>query len=118
MDYAGLGKRNHYAVKCPLTEAERAARYDQKKSNNADPMDFLSVIKLNSHYIDLVDRWYPIRGFWAWLSIITGSLSLIGAGALIYAVVFPCNGLNQLTKSVEVAAQEQASSTENALQRF
>jgi hypothetical protein len=89
MDYAGLGKRNHYAVKCPLTEAERAARYDQKKSNNADPMDFLSVIKLNSHYIDLVDRWYPIRGFWAWLSIITGSLSLIGAGALIYAIVFP-----------------------------
>jgi len=89
MDYAGLGKRGHYAVKRPLTDAERAARYDQKKSNNATPMDFLSVVKFNSQYIDLVDRWYPIRGFWAWLSIITGSLSLIGAGALIYAIVFP-----------------------------
>jgi len=89
MDYAGLGKRNHFAVNRPLNEAERAARYDQKKSNDATPMDFLSVVKFNSHYMDLVDRWYPIRGFWAWLSIITGSLSLIGASALIYAIFFP-----------------------------
>lgn len=89
MDYSGLGKRNLFPVNRPLTEKERAERYEQAKVKKAKPMDFLSVIKLNSNYIELVDRWYPIRGFWAWLSVIIGSLSLVGAGALIYAVFPP-----------------------------
>ncbi|ALM53976.1 hypothetical protein BJB45_08865 [Halomonas huangheensis] len=52
-------------------------------------MDFLSVIKFNSSYIELVDRWYSIRGLWAWLSVALGGLSLIAGGALLYAVFLP-----------------------------
>lgn len=72
MDYAGFGRRHAYPVNRPLTDVERATHYDQKKAGNAPPMDFLSVIKLNSSYIELVDRWYPVRGFWAWTSAIIG----------------------------------------------
>ncbi|WP_143166230.1 DUF6708 domain-containing protein [Halomonas cupida] len=89
MDYAGLGKRNHFPINRPLSDAERAARYDQKKSSKAPPMDFLSVIKFNSSYIELVDRWYPVRGFWAWLSVMLGGASVIAGGALLYAVFLP-----------------------------
>lgn len=67
MDYAGLDYRNiRFPLDRPLTEAERVARYKQKDANNASPMDFLSVIGFNSHYMDVVDRWYPIKGFNTW----------------------------------------------------
>ncbi|MDO0947008.1 DUF6708 domain-containing protein [Chromohalobacter israelensis] len=67
MDYAGLDYLNiRFPVDRPLTESERAARYKQESSSNASPMDFLSVIKFNSNSIDLVDRWYPIKGFNTW----------------------------------------------------
>jgi len=91
MDYAGLDYRNiRFPVGRPLTEAERAARYKQKDANNASPMDFLSVISFNSHYMDLVDRWYPIKGFHTWLGI---CLFLLSMGLLvgIYSALFFSN---------------------------
>lgn len=68
MDFAGrdIGKLR-YPVNRPLTNEERARRYDQKVAGSAPPMDFLSVIKFNGNYMDLVDRWYPVTGFSVWL---------------------------------------------------
>lgn len=44
-------------------------------------MDFLSVVKVNSGYIELVDRWYPIKGFNAWIgacvSVVAAFLSCL-----------------------------------------
>ncbi|WP_445005581.1 hypothetical protein [Halomonas mongoliensis] len=79
MDYAGLDYRNiRFPVDRPLTEDERAARYQQKKARNAPPMDFLSVIGFNSNYIDLVDRWYSIKGFNSWVGALVFLLSIGG----------------------------------------
>ncbi|NRB54799.1 MAG: hypothetical protein HRU39_02285 [Salinicola sp.] len=89
MDYSGFGSRGKFHTNRLLTDAERLACYQQKDAKHAQPMDFLSVIKLNSNYIDLVDRWYPVRGFWAWLSVMLGCGSLVVSGALLYAIIFP-----------------------------
>ncbi|PPK49917.1 DUF6708 domain-containing protein [Marinobacter persicus] len=82
MDYAGLDYSNiRFPVDRPLTEAERAVKYRQKDTGNASPMDFLSVIKFNSHYMDLVDRWYPIKGFNTWFG------ACVAAGGVFFAVL-------------------------------
>lgn len=82
MDFAGRDFRNiRYPINRPLTDAERATHYEQKKAGNAPPMDFLSVIKLNSSYIELVDRWYPITGFSVWFGFAVMFCGLLAAGA-------------------------------------
>jgi len=86
MDYAGRDFRNiRFPVDRPLTEEERAAQYHQRDSSNAPPMDFLSVIKINSSCIDLVDRWYPITGFSVWFGICIAALGASGTGIIIWA---------------------------------
>lgn len=77
MDFAGrdIGKLR-YPVGRVLTREERTARYDQTTPGDAPPMDFLSVIKFNSTYMELVDRWYPITGFSVWFGFV---LTLCGA---------------------------------------
>lgn len=87
MDYAGRDFRNiRYPVDRPLTDEEHRTRYRQKDSNEAEPMDFLSVIKLNSSYIELVDRWYPITGFNAWLGTCIAAISLLVAAGAVYGI--------------------------------
>ncbi|NWO08523.1 MAG: hypothetical protein HLX50_23290, partial [Alteromonadaceae bacterium] len=56
----------------------------------ACPMAFLSVITFNRNYIDLVDRWYPIKGFNAWFG---SCVVLVSMGALvgIYSALFFSN---------------------------
>ncbi|QEM82961.1 DUF6708 domain-containing protein [Halomonas binhaiensis] len=82
MDYAGLDYRNiRFPVDRPLTEDERAKRYHQKTPSNAPPMDFLSVIKCNNHYIELVDRWYSIKGFNTWFGV------CVALGGLFFATM-------------------------------
>lgn len=86
MDYAGRDFRNiRFPVDRPLTQGERAAQFHQKESCNACPMDFLSVIKVNSSYIDLVDRWYPISGFSVWFGTCIAALGAAGICIIIWA---------------------------------
>src|SRR5690606_12633467 len=81
MDFAGrdLGKLR-YPVDRPLSDEELAAHYDQKTVGEAPPMDFLSVIRFNSTYVDLVDRWYPITGFSVWFGFSIAFCGLLFAG--------------------------------------
>ncbi|PJK01118.1 hypothetical protein CO641_04155 [Lysobacteraceae bacterium NML91-0213] len=44
---------------------------------SAEPADVSSVIKLNSTYLELVDRWYPVRGFAAWQGAMILLLGLV-----------------------------------------
>ncbi|MCD7099526.1 DUF6708 domain-containing protein [Stenotrophomonas sp. MMGLT7] len=83
MDYAGLDYRNiRYPVNRPLTDKERSLQYRQGEEKAAQPMDFLSVIGVNSSYIDLVDRWYPIKGFNVWLGG-----CVIGVSAFLSSII-------------------------------
>ncbi|WP_157956981.1 DUF6708 domain-containing protein [Salinicola aestuarinus] len=88
MDYAGLDYRNiRFPVDRPLTGAERASRYDPQKKCSSEAMDFLSVVRFNSDYMDLVDRWYSIKGFNVWLGV---GVLIVSIGLLfaIYGGVF------------------------------
>lgn len=81
MDYAGRDFRNiRYAVDRPLTDAERGVRFRQQQAVDAPPMDFLSVIRFNSTYMELVDRWYPVAGFSVWLGALIAAISAFGTG--------------------------------------
>jgi len=70
MDYAGIDARNlRFPVNRPLTEAERNEQLDPTRSTGVAPRIGLSLVKFNSTYIELVDRWYPVKGFNVWLSV-------------------------------------------------
>ncbi|MCE8021765.1 hypothetical protein HOP51_16835 [Halomonas sp. MCCC 1A11036] len=67
MDYTGLGRFTAYKVNRPLTEEERKEKLNPKQLASDAPLDWLSVIKLNSTYLELVDRWYAGKGFSTWM---------------------------------------------------
>ncbi|WP_129591328.1 hypothetical protein [Salinicola tamaricis] len=90
MDYAGLDYRNiRFPVNRALTDAERSSRYAQAHRGRATPMDFFSVVKFNASHMELVDRWYSVKGFNTWLGggVLTVSVGLIFAmyGALFFS---------------------------------
>lgn len=68
MDYTGFGKdgRHRYEIDRSLTDDEKNNRLDLRQKASDAPLDWLSVIKLNNTYLELVDRWYPIKGTSAW----------------------------------------------------
>ena len=80
MDFAGrdIGKLR-YPVGRSLTLEERQKRYLQGVPGRAPPRAFLSVIKFNSTYMDLVDRWYPTIGFSVWVGFAVALGGLMGA---------------------------------------
>ena len=89
MDYAGRDFRNiRYPVDRSLTDEERAHHYRQKTTRDAPPMDFLSVIKFNRSYIELVDRWYPITGFSVWFGACIALLGLFITFVCVWAFFF------------------------------
>src|SRR5690606_11603216 len=62
-----------------LTLEERRRRYLQATAGDTPPRDFLSIIKFNSTYMELVDRWYPIAGFSVWVGFALVFGGLLGA---------------------------------------
>lgn len=81
MDFAGrdFGKLR-YPVERMLTDEERCRHYPQASPGDAKPKDFISVIKLNSTYIELVDRWYPITGFSVWFGSVLALCGVLFSG--------------------------------------
>ncbi|HEY4311289.1 MAG TPA: DUF6708 domain-containing protein [Pirellulales bacterium] len=61
MDYTGLYAKK-YRVNRKLTEEERSNQLHQKAALNVTPLYNLSVIKINSTYLESVDRWFLYRG--------------------------------------------------------
>lgn len=83
MDYAGIDARNlRYPVNRVLTAAEEGARLDASVSVGMPARIGLSVIKFNSTYLELVDRWYPVKGFNVWLSVM-GALAFVPTSAYL-----------------------------------
>ena len=60
MDFLGL--IGSYQKQRPLTELERSQRLDQKRRLNVQPHYQLSVIRMNSSYLESVDKWYAWKG--------------------------------------------------------
>ncbi|MGQ7246797.1 DUF6708 domain-containing protein [Halomonas sp. V046] len=82
MDFTGLNRFTAYKVGRPITDAEKKGWLNQKESASDDLIDWLSVIKINSSYVEVVDRWYCIRGFSAWMG------GVIGIPPLVFSLLF------------------------------
>ncbi|MGQ7246798.1 DUF6708 domain-containing protein [Halomonas sp. V046] len=87
MDFTGLGKLSAYEVGRPLSDVEYKGRLDSKKSVTDRAMDWISVVRINSSYLDLVDRWYAGKGAAAWLgcAVIVTLFAMIG-GILVVSL--------------------------------
>jgi hypothetical protein len=92
MEFTGL--LVPYRVNRPLTEQERAQQLKQKVRLNLQPLNQLSVIAMNSTYLESVDKWFAWRGAISAVAIISlvivvwicggmGVLSLLEAAGLI-----------------------------------
>lgn len=84
MDYAGIDARNlRFAVSRPLTAAEEDERLDVSASVGVPARSGLSVIKFSSTCLELVDRWYPVKGFNVWLSVM-GALAFVPTSSYLF----------------------------------
>jgi len=80
MDLAGLVKR--FAVNRPLTESEIELRLLQKSRLDLSPHYQMSVIRMNSTYLETVDKWFLQKGMLTLISIF-GLAVLVGGGLLM-----------------------------------
>lgn len=88
MDYTGLdfGKLR-YPVNRALQDDERSNQLDVSQVVEVEPNNFLSVIKINSSYMELVDRWYAGKGFNVWAGLL-GTLVLFPTAIYFYWGVY------------------------------
>lgn len=82
MDYSGLTYK--YKINRPLTDEERAQQLKQNKRLDVEPLHQLAVIRMNSTYLEMVDKYYAWKGFLTFfsLAIILGIVLLISAMAV------------------------------------
>lgn len=70
-----------YKVNRPLNDSEKQHRFDVNKPCSRQPHYELSLIKLNSTFVEGVDKWYSMRGF---VAMGGGLFSLLFSLALTY----------------------------------
>lgn len=69
MEYSG--QINKYKVDRPLTEEERKEQLKPKKRHDVSPHYNLSTIKINSTYLEIVDKYYAWKGSILWIALIS-----------------------------------------------
>jgi hypothetical protein len=105
----GMGPKG-FLVNRPLNEYEREHRFNIKQPASQTVHYDLSLIKLNSTFVECVDKWYSMRGFMAMAMTAFGLAMLFAMGAalflatkfndifLFFAAVFPAVGLVFMVK--------------------
>jgi hypothetical protein len=78
MEFTGLLTK--YPANRPLTEQEHLHHLKQKQRLNVEPKYQLGVIKMNSTFIELVDKWYGWKG-----ALSTVTLLIIGGFLALFA---------------------------------
>lgn len=82
MYYSGLLPK--FKVNRPLLEEERESHLPTDKALNIEPTSALSVTRVNSTYLEVTDKFYPWKGFSAFLSLTIFFMMVIGGGAFFY----------------------------------
>ena len=85
MEYNGLLQK--FRVDRPLTDEERRLQLHQEVSIDAEPLYQLSVIRLNSTYLEMVDKYYAWKGV-----LVTISLPIALAVVLFFAAMLFAGG--------------------------
>lgn len=99
MEFSGLLRK--YAVDRPLTLFERKFQLKQKQRLSTVPHYQLSVIKMNSCYLESVDKWYGWKGIVTAVAVIVLVIinAFLGWGALQWIL----EGLGVLPSSLDSA---------------
>lgn len=87
MDFLGL--IGSYPKQRPLTDFERSQRLDQKQRLDVEPHYQLSVIRMNSGYLESVDKWYAWKGLLTAVGLVIVCIFLYG----IFAVGLGSDGV-------------------------
>ncbi|MGQ7246795.1 DUF6708 domain-containing protein [Halomonas sp. V046] len=108
VDFTGLNKFNAYKVGRAISYDEMSVELDKYSSVSEEIVDWISVIKINDTYLEVVDRWYARKGFSTWLGMLffvpflvtifaflwlmieKNSLSMWLGGALVIAIFSLC----------------------------
>jgi hypothetical protein len=61
LDYYGLYQK--YKLNRPLRDEERKLQLKQHDRLNVEPVYFCSTIRVNSNYVEVVDKYYAAKGF-------------------------------------------------------
>lgn len=85
MEYSGLIQR--YKINRPLTEEERELQLKQKQKLDVVPHYAFSVIKLNSTYMEMADKYFGWRGFLT-LGMAVVALICLGTVLVVAYVLF------------------------------
>ncbi|QEM82958.1 DUF6708 domain-containing protein [Halomonas binhaiensis] len=87
MDFTGLNRFNAYKLNRPLTVEEEKGELSKKQSVGVESLDWLSTIKINNTYLELVDRWYAGRGFSSWLGLMFMIPFSMGVAAFFWLMI-------------------------------
>ncbi|QYF91778.1 hypothetical protein KY495_13325 [Massilia sp. PAMC28688] len=91
MDFTGLiGK---FPVNRPLTEMDRKYQLRQDLRLEIAPSDQLAVIRLNSTFLETVDKWYGWRGFTTAFALTVLLMFVPGFGLLAFDYILKLLGL-------------------------
>lgn len=87
------GLDHQFPLNRPLTGQEQTHRLQQKKRLDVDPLYQLAVIKMNSTYLESVDKWFGWKGIISAIAItvlliFTTSFGYMGVNALLTAAGF------------------------------
>lgn len=105
----GMGPKG-FMINRPLNEYEREHRFDIRKPTSDNVHYELSLIKLNSTFVECVDKWYSMRGFLAMAMAGFGAVMFCALGAAVFLAVknadwflaliaiFPAIGIGVVTK--------------------
>lgn len=82
------GMTSAYKVNRPLDDNEVHRRFDVRKPCSQKPHYELSLIKLNSTFVECVDKWYSMRGFVAMGGVALSGIAfgLFGLSCLLFFV--------------------------------
>ena len=78
------GLLSKYSVGRTLTEDERKLRLGRSTRRDLPPVYQLSVIRLNSTYMELVDKFFPLKGLISTVAIVSLFISLYGLLGLVF----------------------------------
>ena len=76
-----------YKVNRPLNKHEQQHRFNIRQPSSTQPHYDLSLIKLNSSFVECVDKWYAMRGFVAMGGALLSCLLLAGVTFGLYVTL-------------------------------
>ena len=100
MNYFGLVPR--YRINRQLSQEELKHRLAQNKRLDIDPLYQLCVIKMNSTFLESVDKWYGWRGSLSLVALAGIAMSLVTMGVVTTAAISDSNGWQLQEYDVEI----------------